>query len=194
LILVGYHGCDQTIRDGLVNRSISHLNTSNNRYDWLGAGAYFFVGDYERAMHFANYAFENPHLNTTAKPILSPAVVGAVIEVDSIWDLSRTSGKTFFSQTRQRLEQDFASAGKAVPINKRKNSDDDLGILRYQDRAVIEIGCEITASNGRPYDAVQGIFQQGKPLGDLSGFYQLSHTQIAVRSPAKSIIGYFVPT
>ena len=193
MILIGYHGCDQSTCDGLVNRSIPHLNTSDNPYDWLGTGAYFFLDDRERAFHFAKYACDNPHKKTTAKPILNPAVVGAVIKVDNVWDLSVIAGRKFFSETLARMNLEFTAAGKKIPVNKRKNSDDDLPLLRLQDRAVIDIACTAAESTGKPFDAVQGIFQQGSPLTDLSGFHDLSHTQISIRHPAKSIIGYFVP-
>ncbi len=64
--LVAYHGCDVTTRDDLLAGRQNHLSHSNNQYDWLGPGAYFFEGDVERALLFAQAAHDNPAKRYTA--------------------------------------------------------------------------------------------------------------------------------
>lgn len=73
-LLVAYHGCDITTRDDLVSGKLAHLDHSKNPYDWLGPGAYFFEGDAERALMFANASHNNPTKMYTARPIGTPAV------------------------------------------------------------------------------------------------------------------------
>lgn len=43
-----------------------------------------------------------------------------------------------------------------------------------------------------PFDTVRGMFTEGHPLYDGSGFHEQSHVQIAVRNPAL-IKGVFLP-
>jgi len=52
VLTLGFHGCDENIRDAVVNGS-KMLNYSRNKYDWLGSGIYFWENDYERALDFA---------------------------------------------------------------------------------------------------------------------------------------------
>lgn len=193
MILIGYHGCDVTVRDGLIARTIEHLRPSKNPYDWLGTGAYFFDDDAKRAMKFARAAHENPEARFTAKPIVTPAVVGCVIELNRVWDLGKTDGQQYYRDVFESMRESFAADNKPMPVNKRKSPDDDFAVLRGLDRAVIDIGCNLAAATGKPYDAVVAAFPQGKKLSALSGFSDLSHRQISLRDPSQTVRGYFHP-
>lgn len=48
-LLAAYHGCDAVTRDDLVSGRLKNLQASENKYDWLGSGAYFFENDAARA-------------------------------------------------------------------------------------------------------------------------------------------------
>lgn len=52
-LILGFHGCDKSIRDRVVNESGFMLKKSENDYDWLGHGIYFWENHHERALHFA---------------------------------------------------------------------------------------------------------------------------------------------
>jgi hypothetical protein len=39
-LIIGFHGCDKKVRDAIVSGKLS-LKASNNDYDWLGHGIYF---------------------------------------------------------------------------------------------------------------------------------------------------------
>ena len=54
-IVLAYHGCDVTVRDGLVRGELTP-RISSNAYDWLGDGLYFFEGDHNRALKLAMFA------------------------------------------------------------------------------------------------------------------------------------------
>ena len=56
-ILIGYHGCDITTRDGFVSGT-KNPKISRNSYDWLYDGLYFFEGDCDRALKLATAASE----------------------------------------------------------------------------------------------------------------------------------------
>ena len=62
-LILGFHGCDQSIRDEIVVKKGVLLSHSNNDYDWLGGGAYFWENNYERALEFAKFLKENPPHN-----------------------------------------------------------------------------------------------------------------------------------
>ena len=40
-LIVGFHGCDKSIRDKVLTNPEEGLKPSNNIYDWLGSGIYF---------------------------------------------------------------------------------------------------------------------------------------------------------
>ena len=46
--------------------------------------------------------------------------------------------------------------------------------------------------NLRPFDTIRGLFQEGKPLYETSGFFEKTHIQICVRNP-NCIKGFFAP-
>jgi len=40
-LILGFHGCDEAIRDKVVSEKGFLLSESRNDYDWLGNGVYF---------------------------------------------------------------------------------------------------------------------------------------------------------
>lgn len=59
---------------------------------------------------------------------------------------------------------------------------------RNLDCAVIRLVHEVTKDNS--FDTVKGVFLEGKPIFEGSGFHDKTHVQICVRNP-DSIIGVF---
>jgi hypothetical protein len=59
---------------------------SENRYDWLGAGAYFWENSPDRAMEWAHFLTQHPQ--NPEHNIAKPFVVGAVIDLGNCLDLS----------------------------------------------------------------------------------------------------------
>ena len=51
-LILGFHGCDQSVVDKLFNGS-EELKWSEHNYDWLGHGIYFWEHSYDRAFDFA---------------------------------------------------------------------------------------------------------------------------------------------
>ena len=70
--ILGYHGCDGEIADELTFGA--SFKESQNNYDWLGDGAYFWEANPRRALEFA--AEVSQRLGSRS-PIRKPAVVGA---------------------------------------------------------------------------------------------------------------------
>ena len=52
-LMLGFHGCDREIGERVLSGTLTHLRTSENDYDWLGHGIYFWEGNSSRAMAWA---------------------------------------------------------------------------------------------------------------------------------------------
>jgi hypothetical protein len=78
-LLIGFHGCDESIRDRIVTGGA--LRTSANDWDWLGSGIYLWQNNYERALHWAQHA--PPKVR-----IKRPSVLGAVFSLGHCLDLT----------------------------------------------------------------------------------------------------------
>jgi hypothetical protein len=76
------------------------------------------------------------------------------------------------------LSQIAAAAGRKLP----ENAPD--GLLRRLDCAVIQMVHTIRSDRGdQPIDSVKGVFIEGDPIYEGSGFHEKTHVQIAVRNP-----------
>ena len=74
--VLGFHGCDQSVADKVLNSHSEHLKPSENDYDWLGSGIYFWLNDPVRALEWAKEAQAiNPN------NIKKPAVIGAILDL-----------------------------------------------------------------------------------------------------------------
>lgn len=80
-LTLGFHGCEEDVaRNALQNRG--DLVASNNKYDWLGSGIYFWENDPVRALEFAK----------EVKKCENPCVIGAVLNTGYCLDLSTRKG------------------------------------------------------------------------------------------------------
>lgn len=194
-LLVAYHGCDITTRDDLVSGKLAHLDHSKNPYDWLGPGAYFFEGDVERAFMFARASHNNPAKMYTAKPIGTPAVVGAILRVQHWLDMTTQDGIKEFTFAYPSLLAGLAATGSPVPKNAAASEDDADIILRKLDNAVFTFIHDIRANNSPPspsFQAVRGAFYQGPEVAPKSGFRAGTHVQLALRDNS-CVEGWFLP-
>jgi len=193
--LIAYHGCDVTTRDDLVSGRLKHLNHSTNQYDWLGPGAYFFEGDVERALLFAQASHRNPEKRYTAKPIATPAVVGAVLQVQNWLDMTTQAGIKEFSLAYQAFAAGLSAAGTPIPVNRPASDTDTDVIYRALDNAVFAWLHTARASQKPPlpsFQAVRAAFHQGDKVAPTSGFHVSTHIQISLRDN-HCIVGWFLP-
>jgi hypothetical protein len=193
-LVLAYHGCDITTRDQLVSGRLAHLDKSENQYDWLGPGVYFFEDDHQRALMFANASHQAPERRYTARPIATPAVVGAILQVQEWLDMTTQDGIQEFAQASVALAEHYAETGKPIPVNSRVDDEDNDILLRRLDNAVftyIHILRESDESLSE-FQAVRAAFHQGREIVPLSGFHISTHVQIALRDPA-CVKGWFLP-
>jgi len=169
--VLGYHGCDRRVGERILKGE--PFRQSSNEYDWLGPGIYFWEANPIRGLDFAREA-----KSRKASKIKEPAVIGAVISLGLCLDLTTASGVEQVRAAYEALIRVFDTSRQKLPSNT------DDGILRPLDCAVIRMVHDIRGRNNAPsIDTVKGVFIEGGPIYDGSGFYEKTHIQIAVSNP-----------
>jgi hypothetical protein len=183
-LILGFHGCNARVRDLLITEEVL-MNPSTEPYDWLGSGCYFRENSYGRAYDFACHPPGD-------KIICSPAVIGAVIDLQFCLDLLDRSCLELLHDSFKELDNAVKEAGGNLPESKNVNGSRDL-ILRHLDCAVIEnLHKKRKIENKRPYDSVRSVFVEGEALYPGAGINDKNHIQICIRNP-NCIKGYFNP-
>jgi hypothetical protein len=183
-LLIGYHGCDEAIRDAIVTDK-AMLRVSQNKYDWLGAGYYFWEDNYARALDFAIHP-------PGKKQIKKPAVLGAIIELGNCLDLMNMDYILMIKDSFSNLSASLTTSNKSLPINRNANSSNDI-LLRELDCAVIEnLHLQRASKNKKAFDSVRGLFVEGQPVYEGAGFHDKNHIQLCIRNP-NCIKGFFKP-
>jgi hypothetical protein len=184
-VVLGYHGCLEPLATELLTgaRPISAWRPSDNNWDWLGTGIYFWEHAPTRARRWA----EAKAARTAGAP--SPAVVGAVIQLGDCFDLTDVSFTSTLADAYRDVAEEYRAAGMDLPMNR--GSDADLK-RRELDCLVLNSQLLRFKDSGTPFGTVRGTFEEGPASFPGSKIRAESHTQIAVRSPA-NILGVFRP-
>jgi hypothetical protein len=182
-LILGFHGCEKAVRDKIVSVKGKILQNSENGYDWLGKGCYFWENSPERAMDYALF------LKNSKKKIEEPAVLGCVIDLGLCFDLTELKYLKYLRIGYEHLR----NQNKPMPENKTVLKDNPDLLLRYLDCAVIETSLEMFKEEFNiDFDSVRGMFFEGEDLYPNSGFKTKNHIQIAIRNH-NCIKGYFIP-
>ena len=190
-LILGFHGCDLSVRNKVVCEEGEFLKPSDNEYDWLGNGVYFWENNYERALEFATFLSKNSPHNTKQK-INNPSVVGAIIDLGMCLDLLDSRNLNIVKQSFELFKYFAEEQHLEVPKNLPLKENEDL-LKRYLDCAVIELLHRINIDLNKPgFDSVRGVFFEGNDLYPNAGFKEKNHIQIAIRNP-NCIKGYFIP-
>ena len=179
-IIFGFHGCDKTVRDALICGD-KDVFISENPYDWLGRGMYFWENDTQRALQWAESTML--HQQNKNQKITEPAVVGAAICLGKCLDLMSIENLEKLRNLYQILKD---NPNVSLPENTGK------GLKRNLDCFIINTFISIQKSNGIFYDSVRGVFFEGNELYPNAGFREKNHIQIAIINP-NCIKGFFVP-
>ena len=169
--VLGYHGCDQRVGERILKGEPFKL--SNNEYDWLGPGIYFWEANPLRGLDFARDA-----VNRKGSAIKRPFVIGAVMALGLCLDLSTTAGIEQVRALHKFLVGLAATGQFELPRTPSST------LLRPLDQAVIQMLHKIRNDRGEPViDTVKGIFIEGEPIYEGSGFHEKTHVQIAICNP-----------
>lgn len=191
-LVIGFHGCSmETYHNVIVKQQ--ELKASDNAYDWLGNGIYFWENNLQRAEEWAVRRYGE-----------NAAVIGAVIDLGSCLNLTDSASADELKRGYNVLKARCEYAGTELPQNKPSPKTKDI-LLRNLDCAVIQqiqdfprIDLEESGHEGihekiQPkYDSVRGVFIEGGPPYPGSAFCEKTHVQICVCNP-NCIKGYFEP-
>ncbi|MDX8501819.1 hypothetical protein RFM99_25820 [Mesorhizobium sp. VK4C] len=170
-LLLGYHGCDEAVGEKIL--AGNKFEPSENDYDWLGHGIYFWEANPERALSFA-------HQQVKWGRVKKPMVVGAALTLGNCIDTLNEQSLQALSQAYDKLVSLSASSGNPVPFNEGGTD----ALLRRRDCAVVmTLHKMIEDINYPPADSLRGLYQEGGALYDGSGFFKKSHIQICIRNP-----------
>ena len=168
--VLGYHGCKPEFAEALLRGDVSvdRWKPSENEWDWLGHGIYFWEYAPERAKSWMSKG----------------GVVGAIIQLGNCLDLTDIKATQLLAQQFEVVRQIYQSEGKILPGNRGKRADLDC--------LVINELMSSAAANGTGFDTIRCPFLEGKPAFAGSAILAESHIQLAVRNPA-NILGIFRP-
>lgn len=183
-LVLGFHGTDASIAKKILQENA--LKYNQNKYDWLGHGAYFWENSPSRALDFVETLRKNPQ--RTSIDIKKPAIVGAVINLGNCLDFTDYKNLDLLKEGYQ-IVQETLSDKKIAPVNKSVGNSHDL-LLRELDCLVIETLHEALGLD--KYDSVRGVFWEGDEVYPTAGFREKNHIQICVRNP-NCIKGFFEP-
>lgn len=180
-LVIGFHGCDQSVFDQVIKNGIP-MKKSQNSYDQLGNGIYFWENNYQRALDWAK----------SSKKIKTPAVVGAVIDLGYCLNLTDSGSVDFLKRGYEILKTRCEQAEKPLPQNRPSKVGTDI-LLRDLDCAVIQqIHDYMKQEKKDCFDSVRGIFVEGAAPYEGSEFRERTHVQLCIVNP-NCIKGYFAP-
>jgi len=196
-IIIGFHGCDKSVRDKLVN-SPDEMEYSKKPYDWLGHGMYFWENNYSRAQIWAEEKMKDGSIK-------NPSVIGAVIHLGYCCDFLDSKYIQVIKDYHSSLNELYKIIGEELPKNRNSKGDPNKDmVLRELDCAVIEYMHQSIFENWKSeindsktssiknFDTTRGVFTEGGPAFIGAGLFEKSHIQICVRNP-NSIKGFFIP-
>jgi hypothetical protein len=174
--ILGYHGCDREIGEKLLANDT--FRPSENDYDWLGSGIYFWEANPDRALDWA--VEQARRKSATERTVRQPFVVGAVIDPGFCLDLVSANGIRAIEAAYGKLSFSAATSGIKLP----ENSGGGDYALRKLDCAVINfLHRDRVESDGEAFDSVRGVFNEGNRIYKNSGFRHKTHIQLCVRNP-----------
>jgi hypothetical protein len=185
-LILGYHGLDELIGRRIIAGE-DELLPSENDYDWLGHGIYFWENSLVRAQQWAEK--QSQRKDTSVK---SPFAIGATINLGNCLDLLDQQWLDYVGEAYTFMVADLESQGKEIQENLPWNAADIDFKNRKLDCAVILYAIRMAEKEGEPFDSVRAAFWEGNDLYPNAGFKQHNHIQISIINP-ECIRGIFLP-
>lgn len=185
-LILGYHGLDESIGRRIIAGE-DQLLPSENDYDWLGHGIYFWENSLVRAQQWAKK--QSQRKDTSVK---KPFAIGATIDLGNCLDLLDQQWLDYVGDAYTYMIEDLRSENKEIPDNLPWNRDDIDFKNRKLDCAVILYAIQLAKEQGQPFDSVRAAFWEGEDLYPNAGFKQHNHIQISIINP-ECIRGIFLP-
>ena len=196
-IIIGFHGCDTSVRDKLLTQP-NDIEISAKPYDWSGNGMYFWENNIDRAWEWAND-------KASKKEIKNPAVIGAVIHLGQYCDFLDSKFTRLVKIYYEAMKQEYSLTGKQIPKNIDTRDDAhhdkliralDCATIEFMHKDILKEHKREMATKGfseaKVFDSVRGAFSEGGPAFNGSGIFIKSHIQICIRN-MNCIKGFFIP-
>jgi hypothetical protein len=172
--VLGYHGCDRAVAEKLL--AGTPFNASDNDWDWLGHGVYFWETNPLRGLEFARELQKRKRGKSNMR---DPYVVGAVIDLGFCLDLISSTG----IRAVESAYLDFVDYCNTASVPVPENTGGQDALFRKLDCAVINHLHKVRdAAKLPPFDSIKGVFIEDDPIYPKSGFNRKTHIQICVRS------------
>jgi hypothetical protein len=185
--VLGFHGLDEEIGKKVLNGELT-LRHSQNSYDWLGHGVYFWESSPERAYQFAEQSSQRQQ-STVKKPF----VIGAVIDLGVCLDLLDKKWLDFLHDAYDQMTLGLSEVGKELPANSAFDENDFDFKKRELDCAVIRFAVELAETKmAIKFDSVRAAFWEGEELYPNAGFKTHNPIQLSIINP-DCIKGIFLP-
>lgn len=159
--ITGFHSCDRDVGLRVLNGK-DQLKESDNVWDWLGGGVYFWEQNPARALEYATDCATRKQKNKI--PIVNPFVIGAIIELGNCLNLIEPSSISIVKEAHNSLEAVMKESNQEMPVNK--------GAKRLLDCAVIQY---VHQTNKKleliPYDTIRSAFVEGGAYLSRLQFY-----------------------
>ncbi|WP_295794362.1 hypothetical protein [Mucilaginibacter sp.] len=195
--IIGFHGCDLSVRDHLINNP-NNIEISREPHDWLGHGMYFWENNYTRAMEWAEQ-------KATGGKIKNPAVLGAILQLGHCCDFLDSKYLRLIKQYHEMMKEGYEIAGKNLPQNIDATGDRhhdkllrilDCAVIEYMHNRTIKLYNKEIADNDfsttKIFDSTRGVFTEGGPAFAGAGILEKSHIQVCIRN-MNCIKGFFIP-
>ncbi|MBS1737899.1 MAG: hypothetical protein JSS98_15050 [Bacteroidetes bacterium] len=131
------------------------LIPSNNPWDWLGKGIYFWELNPLMALDYAVRTASGEQKN--AKKINTPFVIGAVINLGVCLNLLDLEALSILQAAHKEIEEIHKEADKKMPVNKDNIHRLDCTVFRHIHQSRSDAGL-------KEYDTVRCAFQEDKPV------------------------------
>ena len=175
--VVGYHGTRLETARKIVQLD-EPFTPSENDYDWLGPGVYFWEYAPKRAWEWARNQFKTDKI----------AVLGAMIRLGNCFDLLDPDNLETLASHHDQIEKDLEGTDEALPKNYQANKYRDCAVFRslfleFEDRK-------------EPIDTCRAVFVPSESakkdrLWSHSGLFRGAHIQLCVRS-IENILGVWM--
>ncbi|HMF13699.1 MAG TPA: hypothetical protein VKE94_15380 [Gemmataceae bacterium] len=145
---------------------LDHWKPSQNVYDWLGQGIYFWEGSRSQAEAWAELQFGD-----------DADVLEVEIDLGRCLDLLESTYHDAIRATYRNLRAVYRSLGWTLPKNQKKRHDLDCLVIN---KFVLFVE-RFTGQQGIRFQTVRAVFEEGRRLFPGSAIRSQSHVQIAVR-------------
>ncbi|WP_310426200.1 hypothetical protein [Chamaesiphon sp. VAR_48_metabat_135_sub] len=161
----GYHGTSKTKAASILENGFL---TSDNDYDWLGTGIYFFQDAPMRAKQWATEQHPN-----------EPAVICARIRLENCIDLFDVKWFPILKSIYNLFDEQYRSANRPLPKQNPSRSK-----AHRLDCAFFNFASQLLSDREQTVAGIRAVFVEGESLFPNSAIFDLAHAQIAIKNPA----------